>query len=213
MRDMLPGEIRKGVTIRLPNMEPVPRPEWASPIEVGVHARSFYSALPERPTKDVLQALLGDPGILGFLARHKLGRVEFSGRLPMPNWLGSYEPQSRDLIVNVFRSPATFGQEFGQPELHSVSSAGSNLVEAMQRSLYHELGHSIFDAAGPETERQVWRLLRGGRAMPVTLRAREQASEYFCETFTAYRFEDGLADKDPNGYDMVEAILRMVCRK
>ena len=37
-------------------MEPVPRPEWSSPIEVGVHARSFYSALPEQPTRDVLRA-------------------------------------------------------------------------------------------------------------------------------------------------------------
>jgi hypothetical protein len=34
--------------------------------------------------------------------------------------------------------------------------------------------------------------------------------EYFCETFTAYRFEDGLADKDPNGYHMVEAVIRLV---
>lgn len=213
MQDILRGEISKGVTIRLPDMEPVPRLEWASPIEVGVHARSFYSALPERPTKDVLQALRGDIRLLGLFERHKLGRVEFSGRLPMPNWLGSYEPQSRDVIVNAFRSPATYGQEFGQPELHSVSSAGSNLVEAMQRSLYHELGHSILDAAGPETEHQVDRLLWSGRAMPVSRRARRDPGEYFCETFAAYRFEDGLADKDPNGYDMVEAILRMVWKK
>lgn len=194
-------------------MEPLPRPEWASAIEIGVHARSFYSALPEQPTRDVLQALRGDPGLLGFLERHKLGRVEFSGRIPGPHWLGWYDPESRDLMVNAFRSPGTYGQEFYPPELKSVSSAGSNLVEAMQRSLYHELGHAIFEAAGPETEHQVRRLLRGGRAIPVSLRARERASEYFCETFTAYRFEGSIADKDPVGYDMVEAILRMAYRK
>jgi hypothetical protein len=34
--------------------------------------------------------------------------------------------------------------------------------------------------------------------------------EYFCETFAAYRFENGLADRDPNGYDTIEAILRLV---
>src|SRR5450759_842064 len=95
---MLRGEIRKGATIRFPKMEPVPRPEWASPIEVGVHARSFYSALPEQPTKDVLQALRGDTRLLGFLKRHKLGRPEFSDRLPMSNWLGSYDPQSREWL-------------------------------------------------------------------------------------------------------------------
>jgi hypothetical protein len=63
-------------------MEPVPRPEWASPIKLGVHARSFYSALPEQPAKDVLQALRSDPKLLEFLKRHALGRLEFSGRLP-----------------------------------------------------------------------------------------------------------------------------------
>jgi len=191
-------------------MEPIPRPEWASPIEVGVHARSFYSALPEKPTKDVLQALRSDPRLLAFLEKHELGRLEFSGRVPRPSWLGSYEPSSRDLVVNAFRAAESYGKEFYPPELNSVSSAGSSLVEAMQRSLYHELGHSILDAAGPETQQQVRRLLRSGRAMPVSLQARLEAREYFCETFAAYRFEDGLADKDPEGYHMVEAILRVV---
>ena len=144
-------------------MEPVPRPQWASPIEVGVHARSFYSALPERPTREVLRALRGDPKLLGFLERHELGRLEFSGRLPKPTWLGSYDPPSRDLFVNAFRSPESYGKKFHPLELTSVSAAGMNLVEAMQRSLYHEIGHSVLDAAGPEPDRQVRGLFRSGR--------------------------------------------------
>jgi hypothetical protein len=194
-------------------MEPVSRPEWAHPIAVGVHVRSFYSALPEEPTQKVLQVLCGDPAMLRFLEAHTLGRLELSGRLPRPTWLGSYDPLSRDLVVNAFRSPETYGQEFYPPELKSVSSAGRSLVEAMQRSLYHELGHAILDAAGPEAERQVRRLLRSGRTTPVSLRAGEETLEYFCETFAAYRFEDGLADKDPAGYDMVGTILRTVLSK
>jgi hypothetical protein len=151
-----------------------------------------------------------DEGRLGELRRPRTGRQSVGLNetyLPVPI---SYDPQSREVVVNSVRSAETYGKEFHLPELKSVSSAGSNLVEAMQRSLYHELGHSIIDAAGPETEMQVRRLLRGGRVMPVSLLAREEAVEYFCETFAAYRFEDGLADKDPEGYDMVEAILRMV---
>jgi hypothetical protein len=202
-----------GDTIRFLKMEPLPRPEWASPIEIGVHVRSFYSAQPEQPTREVLRALRSDPRLLGFLERHQLGRLEFSGRVPGPNWQGSYDLPSRDLIVNAFRSPATYGQEFYPPELKSVSSAGTNLVEAMQRSLYHELGHSVLDVAGPETEHQIAKLMWGGRAMPVSRRASSEPAEYFCETFAAYRFEDGLADKDPEGYDMVEAILRVVLKK
>jgi hypothetical protein len=97
--------------------------------------------------------------------------------------------------------------------LKSFSSAGSSLAEAMQRSLYHELGHYVFDSAGPETERQVLRLLRSGRSMPISRRAWRGPAEHFCETFAAYRFEASLADKDPEGYDMVEAILRMVWKR
>jgi hypothetical protein len=194
-------------------MEPVSRPEWASPIAVGVHARSFYSALPEQPTRDVLQALRSDPKLLGFLERRQLGRLEFSGRLPHASWMGSFDRQSRRLVVNAFRLPESYGQDSHPPELPSVSAAGRNLVEAMQRSLYHELAHSVFDVVGPEVERQVGKLLWSGRAMPVSIRARKEPVEYFCETFSAYRFEDGLADKDPEGYDMIETILRMVWKK
>jgi len=189
--------------------EPAPRPTWTSPLEVGVHVRSFYSALPEQPTRSVFQALRDDPRLLGFLERYKLGRLEFSGRLPRPDWLGFYQPLSNDLAVNCFRSPESYGMEFYPPELPSVSVAGQNLVQAMQRSLYHELGHQILNISGPEIEQQVKRLLRSGRAIPISLRAKWDAAEYLCETFSAYRFEDGLADKDPEGYHMVEAILRM----
>jgi hypothetical protein len=191
-------------------MEPAPRPEWTSPIEIGAHVRTFYSALPEQPTRAVFQALRDDPQILRFLARHPLGRLEFSGRMPYPNWLGWFDRRSGDLVVNAFRAPESYGKQFYPPELLSVSAAGRNLAEAMQRNLYHELGHSVLAAAGPETDCQVRRLFRSGRVMPISLRGRQEPIEYFCETFAAYRFEAGLADKDPEGYDMVEAVIRQV---
>ncbi len=40
-----------------------------------------------------------------------------------------------------------------------------------------------------------------------------RAVEYFSESFAAYRFEDSFADKDPEGYHMAEAILRLVGEK
>jgi hypothetical protein len=195
-------------------MEPVPRPQWASPIEVGVHARSFYSALPEQPTREVLQALRSDPKLLRFLERHELGRLEFSGRLPDARWHGSYHPSSGDLVVNAFRGPETYGKELGPPKLISVSAAGRNLTEAMQRSLYHELGHAIIEVAGPEALHQVQSLRRSGRTMPISVRARDAGPrEYFSESLAAYRFEDSFADKDPEGYHMVEEMLRLAWRK
>lgn len=108
-------------------------------------------------------------------------------------------------------------------DLHYDPSRGATLLRChlsqtppLPRSpaaLKPEIGHSILDVTGPETARQVGKLLWGGRAMPVSILAKKDPEEYFCETLAAYRFEDGLADKDPQGYDMVEAILRMVCKK
>jgi len=37
--------------------------------------------------------------------------------------------------------------------------------------------------------------------------------EFFSESFSAYRFEDWFADRDPEGYPMVEAILGLVGKK
>ena len=193
-------------------MESVSRPEWASPLVVGKHAREFLSALPKNPTKEALSSLSRDHGMLSLLERHPLSRVELSGRLPQ-SWNGQYDRLSRDLTVDAFRSPETYGKEFVPGKLGSVSEAGRNLAEAMQRSLYHELGHHVLEIAGPDAQYQVERLLRSGRAVPTSLRARKRGVEYFSETLAAYRFEDSLADKDPEGYDMVEAILRLVGKK
>jgi hypothetical protein len=212
-RPILRGGIRDGGTIRFPKMEPVPRPEWASPIEVGVHARSFYSSLPEQPTRAVLETLRSDPRLLEFLKKHELGRLEFSGRLPDPRWHGSYFPPTGEIVINAFRGADTYGKEFYASALVSVSAAGRDLTEAMQRSLYHELGHKIIDTVGPEALHQVENLRRRGRAIPISQRARAGPEEYFCESLAAYRFEDSFADKDPEGYHMVEAILRTAWRK
>ncbi len=124
-------------------MNPIPRPDWTSPLRTGTHLREFLSTLPEQPTREVLTALKGDHNLLKFLERHPLGRLEFSGRLPKPNWWGSYDRRSGNLVVNAVRGPETYGQGLNPGELPSVSAAGCNLIDAMQRSLYHELGHSI----------------------------------------------------------------------
>jgi len=124
-------------------MEPVSRPEWASPLIVGKHTREFLPALPEEPTKQVLSALKSAPKLLAFLGRHPLSRLEFSGRVPDPTWMGSYRPASRDLVVNARRPPGSYGKEFHSSVLKSVSEAGGTLPEAMQRSLFHELGRHM----------------------------------------------------------------------
>jgi hypothetical protein len=210
------GEAGDGGTIQFPHMDPLSRPDWASPLAVGTHVQSFYSSLPEQPSREVLRALRVDPNLVAFLGQNELGKLELSGRLPKPEWNGAYDPPTADITINAYRAPASYGHEFVPGELKTVSEAGRNLVEAMQRSLYHEIGHHVLEVAEavrPGTIDEVRKLLRSGRAIPVSERARQRAMEYFVETFSAYRFEDTLVHKDPEGYDMVEVILRRAYRK
>ena len=88
-------------------MDPVSRPDWASPLAVGTHVRSFYSGLPEQPTREVLVALIGDPRLVAFVARNELGKLEFSGRLPNPEWNGEYDPATADITINAHRPPSS----------------------------------------------------------------------------------------------------------
>jgi hypothetical protein len=189
-------------------MEPVSRPEWASPLTVGKHAREFLSALPEKPTKEVLSALKSDPKLVAFLERHPLSRLEFSGRVPRPNWHGSYDPdpRARDLIVNAFRSPESYGMGFYTPDLSTVSEAGRDLAGAMQRTLYHELGHHLVERLPARVLDEIAASMRARQAAPVSILARRNPLEYFCETFSAYRFE-GCATR---GGQLIPAVLPVV---
>src|SRR4051794_20708566 len=98
-------------------MDPVSRPEWADPLVVGVHLQSFYTALAEQPTREVLRPLRDDARLVSFLERRPLGKLEFSDRLTAPHWNGEFLPLTCDIIINAFRSPSTYGKDFYPPEL------------------------------------------------------------------------------------------------
>ncbi|MGO9260442.1 MAG: hypothetical protein ACLQU1_29670 [Bryobacteraceae bacterium] len=118
-----------------------------------------------------------------------------SGRLPNPEWNGSYDPSTADITIHAQRAPSSYGREFISEELKSVSEAGRDLVEAIERRLYHEIGHHVLEfaeAVEPGTVVEIGKRLRSGRAIPVSKRARERAMEYFAETLAAYRFEETL---------------------
>jgi len=117
-------------------------------------ARVFVGAAGET-TKQVLSALARDPKVVAVLGSHPLGRVELSGgsRSGLERILRA---ASENLVVNPFRPPESYGKEFTLRSKVRVGS-GRTLSEAMQRTLYHELGHHILDAAGPEARTQVTR--------------------------------------------------------
>lgn len=114
----------------------------------------------------MLRVLRDDPELLSFLRRHPLGRLEFSGRVPNRNWLGFYDARPRDVVVNSIRSAESYGKEFRPPGLASVSAAGKSLAEAMQRSLYHEIGHHILESLPAQAPDQIAAQGRSRQAFP-----------------------------------------------
>jgi len=172
--------------------------------------------LPEQPTKEVLSALASDPKMVAILSGPPLGRFELSGRVPDPTWKGSYWPASGDLVVNPFRPLESYGKEFHPPVLKSVSEAGRTLVEAIARSLYHELGHHVLYAAGPKLNGRLRISFEaGGRCLFPFAPERTHWSilRRASRRTGSNRFEDSFADRDPEGYHMVEAILRLAGKK
>jgi hypothetical protein len=173
----------------------------------GRHVDEVLTTVSDIDTAKVL-SVLGSPNLLKFLEAHRLGRVEFSGRISEPDLNAEYDPRARAIIVNADRPRDTYGQTLQAGLAVTVSSLGRDLTDAMSRSLFHELGHHVEHCAGPFVIDTVVAAGRQRLLYPFTRRARLNPLEYFAESFAAYQFEnDALYHKDPVGYTVIERIL------
>jgi hypothetical protein len=90
----------------------------------------------------------------------------------------------------------------------TISSLGKTNIEALRRSLIHEIGHHLISTRIKSTNFESSIMVARTRNGRVSQRADARNwQEYFCECFVAYTFENGLLlTKDPNGFAMVEVI-------
>ena len=93
--------------------------------------------------------------------------------------------------------PESYGKEFYPPGLPSVSAASGIWSRLCSAACIMRSGINIgrYGAGNCTAGRET--LSGVGAPCPYRFWPTKDPIEYFCETFAAYRFEDGLADKDP----------------
>jgi SPP1 gp7 family putative phage head morphogenesis protein len=184
-------------------------------IRVGKHVGQVPSVLSSADTQRVLRSI-NLVGADDWLAANPLEQIALDRGVPgaMRGTLAQYvrQPSGQAMIqLDVSRPRETFGQRYvpGGDLPETVSSLGADRVEAVRRSLIHELGHHVIAlfVYGTEWE-SAMRAARqlGGR---VSRRAMKNWQEQFCENLVAYHFERTmLLTLDPDGFAMIEQIRK-----
>lgn len=172
--------------------------------------------LSAREIGNVLRAV-AMAGTLDFLKRHPLRAIVFwpglrdheSVRITGRYVFRSTDQDYRTLYLDSARQPVTYGASFIPGKTYSVSLAGKNRVDAMRRTLVHELGHHVLEVC-PELRRLLLKAYKVQRRTPVTIYGERLPDEYFAECFAAYVFHrKALERHDPVGYKMVVEVRKV----
>jgi len=173
----------------------------------GVYYGAIHSDLSKIQTNAVLSAL-EQRDILGILRKRPLSSISFTRALPK-NWSGVYNHRSRSIEINsIRRVGVAFGAEFVPGKTYRFAEAAKNRIEAMRRSLLHEIAHHFQEIGGHAVARLAESGFNNVAAKPITGYAATTWSEYLSESWVAYNVApDSLRSLDPIGYKMVEDVL------
>lgn len=210
-----------------PPPAPAPKPPRAQrprkakpgrPLEsftVGEHARRLElgPGIDEERARRILGALR--PEDLRILRKRPLADLRLLALVEAEGGTllnGQYFLQRADLETAAIRGAQTYGQKFRPGVTWSVSAAAQNEDRAVERTLIHEFGHHVHVSLGRVSDDVVREAYtRASRAgLFITAYAGQSHYEYFAESFAAYRYYPAsLKRYDPNGFEMVEAVLRL----
>lgn len=182
-------------------------------IKIGTHVGEVKSVLTKTDTKRILRAI-NKAGADQFLRDHPLERIEFASELldEEIDTLGIYRRRKNgmaNIALNVSRPSTSYGQKQSVDTLpETISSLGKTNIEALRRSLIHELGHHLISTRIKSTDLESAIMIARKRGGRVSLRADARNwQEYFCECFVAHTFErDLLLTTDPDGFAMIKVI-------
>lgn len=124
---------------------------------------------------------------------------------------GQYFEVASELFVSSSRTADAIGQPASTA--YSISARGATLAEAMERTAVHELAHHVRQFIGAELRTRMVALYQAATeyGFTITPYAAEHEEEYFAECFAAYVYHpDELRDRDPDGYDLIEAVLQKI---
>lgn len=212
-----------------------PRPEEETPptpstesaatqIEKGRHVRNLdFSDVASNKAMlaaaEGVVASIDDQGTLEFLERHPFRRIAvqrevYSGRESVN---GDYRisTDAHDLRVALARNKLSYGYDFTPGAAPSISESEKTAAKAAKATMRHEIGHHIHLVGGEGSE--VDNVVTGAFARAtasnkfITQYASTDPMEYFSESYAAYHGHrrEALRAHDPNGFAMVESVLRL----
>ncbi len=158
---------------------------------------------------------ISDPETQGYLAKEPLGSLKFRPQTSLggTNTNGWYDPPTKQLEVTMnlsgqFGRPLVPGQRWGTWESAHTERAARQVV------LRHEIGHHIHTKGGRGTpiDQVVQSAYARAQASGthITRYAKQNRAEYFAESYAAYyAHRPVLQQHDPNGFAMVEDVLRL----
>ncbi|MDX2008208.1 MAG: phage minor head protein [Meiothermus sp.] len=177
----------------------------------GVQFYVLESKIPKKDQAEVLRGI-NTAGLIEWMKTRPVAEINL-GTIRRPNANGMFTrwPATGKTRIDVrsTRKPETYGATFEPGKSWSVSSCGTDKLDAMKRTLVHELGHHLWYS----DEAKVAPIVRAAfaKATPITEYAKANAHEYFSETFAAYAFHRGvLRQFDPEGYAMIEEVKKVL---
>ena len=166
-----------------------------------------------RIDQDGWLAAEGDPRVLRFLERKPLRSITIKPNV-YTGANGYYGMVFQDIGIEASRKAGTYGERLQAGVSYSMSYCGPTKLEAMKRTMYHETGHHIHLAGGPEIGQIVAKAFTTSELTlksPITTYAGHNNMEYFAECFTAHKYHGAaLKAHDPVGYKMVEDVLALI---
>jgi SPP1 gp7 family putative phage head morphogenesis protein len=177
----------------------------------GVQFRSLESKLKKKDQDEVLRGI-NTAGLIEWMKANPLTELNL-GTYSKRNSNGQFTiwPATGKTRVDVrsTRKPETYGSTLEPGKTWSISACGPDKLDAMKRTLVHELGHHLW-YADPNKVAPIARAAFA-KGKPITEYAKSNAKEYFSETFAAYAFHRGtLRQFDPEGYDMIEEVKKVL---
>lgn len=174
-------------------------------------------ATPKEVAEDLLDSI-DEAETLKWLEEHPLDEIVFTKTMK-PGVNGQYSVWKKPdgTLPNRLQirtgDPLTFGKEWKPGESFTVNEAAPTKAAAMRQVLRHELGHHIhvYNFRGDGVDVIVGNAYQRARLKNVfiTKYAKTHKDEYFAECYAAYYHRrSDLKAFDPNGYEMVEAVLK-----
>jgi SPP1 gp7 family putative phage head morphogenesis protein len=179
----------------------------------GVHFKELVSNVSAAQQQVAFDAL-ADYGLLPFLERQPLDRLELVRTIRPPKVQGLYYPSVKRVVLRM-KEPAqrSWNGTFVPGKSFTCAEAAETWTESVRRNALHEVGHHIHLSIHPSlgdrsTVRNFYQRALKANTF-ITRYAATDEDEYFAECFSAYKlYPKELEAHDPGGFRMVESVLR-----